>query len=529
MSKYPYKGFNTDDEFVQENLKYRRKIWDKSNDDLDFQALLINMSKDDALFWINTFVYTFDPRLDIPHVPFITFPFQDDFVLKTINCIETGKDLFVDKSRDMGVSWMILVVFIWGWLFQGWELRVGSRNRDYVDKGGDMNSLFEKMRYIMERLPMWMIPHKFENKRGTENNSAAKLINPVLKNTIVGEATSPNFARGGRSKAILYDEFAVWMCADEAWTAGADTTNCRIVVSTPAGMGNKFADLKTAKDLDIERVSLHWRLHPFKTEEWYIEECARRSPEEIAQELDISYEASASNKVYEAFQKVPIGSNPDFEYDHSLPLFCFWDFGEGGTDMTAMIWAQYNPITNEIRIVDCYQKNFKDINYFGTIAAGFLDSQYIYDTEALYGVERRKGWKQAIHVGDPYNGNKTTFVKNTTISKELAKHGIVMNLDRGCNNVMERVRIATTFIPFIKTHERCKDFTISMLNSRWPKRERMGDSTSPLRKPVHNQYSHYRTAFEYGMEFLSGYKSKTRRNRFYSNTNKRVKTKLYRN
>jgi len=40
---------------------------------------------------------------------------------------------------------MILAVFIWGWLFHGWELRVGSRNRDYVDKGGDMNSLFEKI------------------------------------------------------------------------------------------------------------------------------------------------------------------------------------------------------------------------------------------------------------------------------------------------------------------------------------------------------------------------------------------------
>jgi len=529
MSKYPFKGFTNDDDFVQENLDYRRRLLDKSYDDINFQALLMNMSSEDCLFWINTFVYTFDPRLDIPHVPFITFPFQDEFVLKAIDCIENGKDLFVDKSRDMGVSWMILAVFIWGWLFHGWELRVGSRNRDYVDKGGDMNSLFEKMRYIMERVPAWMVPHKFENKRGTENNSAAKLINPVLKNTIVGEATSPNFARGGRSKAILYDEFAVWLCADEAWKAGADTTNCRIVVSTPAGMGNKFADLRFADDLEIERESLHWRLHPHKTEEWYLEECSRRSPEEIAQELDISYEASASNKVYEAFQKVPIASSPEYDYDHSLPLFCFWDFGEGGTDMTALIWAQYNASTNEVRIIDCYQKNYKDINYFATLVTGILDSQWIYDSEALYGVERRLSWKPAIHIGDPYNGNKTTFVKDTTISKELLKHGIVMNLDRGCNNVMERIRIATTFIPFLKVNERCREFVQALLNSRWPKRERISDNTSPLRKPVHNQYSHYRTAFEYGMEFLSGYKTKKQKNRFYVNTNRKTINSFRRN
>ena len=508
--RYSYKGFKLGTDYVTANLDYRKSVSNKSLDDIKVQALLMSMSKDDVLFWINTFVWTFNPRLDFPHIPFITYPFQDEFILQVVDAIEKGEDLFADKSRDMGVSWMVLAAFVWGWLFQGWELRVGSRNRDYVDKGGDMNSLFEKMRYILDRLPEWMLPYKFKNERGTIYNSAAKLVNPVSKNTIVGEATSPNFARGGRSKAILYDEFAFWLCADEAWTAGADTTNSRIVVSTPQGKGNKFADLKFDEHLKLNRISLHWRLHPLKDEAWYLDECSRRSPEEIAQELDISYEASASNKVYEIFQKVPIGATPDFDYDNRLPLYVGWDFGEGGKDDTAMIWVQFDPVTSEIRVIDCYSKNYMDINYFATLATGELDSKFTYDSEALYGVERRKGWKQAIHVGDPYNGNKTTPTM-TSIKKELQAHGIYVNLDRGCNDVPERIRIASMLMTNLKVHERCKPYIDAMQNARYPKRDRLSDSTTSNKKPVHNHTSHYRTATEYLFEYLAGYKQKNRK------------------
>jgi len=517
---YPYKGFDKSTNYVEENLDYRTKVNNRALEDTAFQALLMSMSAEDCLFWINTFVYTFDPRKPIPHTPFITYPFQDEFITGVIKDIEAGKDVFVDKSRDMGVSWMILAIFLWGWLFKGWELREGSRKMDYVDKGGDMTSLFEKQRYMLERLPSWMIPYKFDLKRGTTFNSSAKLVNPITKNTIVGEATSPNFARGGRSKAILYDEFAFWLCSDEAWRGGADTSNCRIIVSTPNGKGNKFADIKFDTNLDISRYTLHWRLHPFKTMEWYKEECARRTPQEIAQELDISYDASTTSRVYEGFDKVRIGDGADFEYNAELPLFVAWDFGEGGNDATAIIWAQFDQKNGNLKIIDCYSRNALDINYFGTIASGVLDSQFDYDSEALYGIERRKRWKRGVHIGDPYNGNKTTFVGNTSIQKELRKHGIQVNLDRGCNSVIERIRLASMFLPGLMVNSRCKGFIESMQNSRWPKSERMLDKQNSPKKPVHNQFSHYRTAFEYLCEYLDGYRTKTKRNRFFQGGNK---------
>lgn len=514
-NSYKYVAFGAD---TKDILNYRQKVENKVLDSPDMQSLIMSMCADDILFWFNTFVYTYNPRLSIPHIPFTTYSYQDEYILALVHAIENGEDFFTDKSRDMGVTWIVLAVFLWGWRFHGWELRVGSRTKDYVDKGGDMNSLFEKMRYMLERLPEWMLPHKFKNERGSKFNSFCKLINPVNKNAIIGEATSPHFGRGGRSKAIFYDEFAVWNCAEEAWKAGADTTNCRVVVSTPAGRGNKFADIKYDENLDINRFSLHWTLHPLKDEKWYNEECKRRTAEEIAQELDISYEASTSGRVYENFHEVPLGDGPEFDYDARMPLFCTWDFGEGGQDPNSIMWLQQDLDTGNIRIIDNYSRSNLDINYFGTVITGILDSEFSYDAAALQGIERRKHWKKATHIGDPYNGDKVTFVNNTTIKKELEKHGIYMNLDRGCNSVKERIEKGARLFKRTRIHTRCKGAIDSFQNSRWPNRDRQSQSTAPVRKPVHNEYSHYRTGWEYFADFEDGYKKKRRKPRFYQKT-----------
>lgn len=524
LSKFPYQEFSLKEGYVDRNLEYRDIVINKSLDNPDFQALLMSMSGEDFLFWMNTFVYTYNPREARQHIPFVTFPYQDELALEIIDAIETGEDIHIDKSRDMGLSWLVLAIFVWGWLFKDWELRVGSRNRDYVDKGGDMNSLFEKMRYILERIPSWMLPYKFDLKRGTQFNSAAKLVNSVSKNAIVGEATSPNFARGGRSKAILYDEFAFWTCADDAWKGGADTTNCRILISTPNGMNNKFADVKFDEGLQLRKYSILWKLHPFKDEEWYQKEKERRTPQELAQEVDISYTASASNRVYEDFVNVPIGQGPAFDYNPELPLYRFWDFSEGGSDQTAIIWAQEDPDTKVVRIIDCFQRGDTDINFFGHLVSGQMTDEFFFDADAIALMDRQRNWKNATDIGDPYSGKKKTFVGQTTIKKELGKHGVILNLKQGVNSVIERIRITTLLLKRLVVHERCagkKGFAEAMQNSRWPKRERTTDSTSPSTKPVHNQYSHFRTALEYGSEYLESYASAHAKKRIFRPKRKR--------
>lgn len=240
-----------------------------------------------------------------------------------------GHDLGIEKSRDMGASWMVLYVFLWFWIFrENSDFKMGSWREDYVDEIGNMDTLFGKLRFAMQFIPGWMLPPGYIEKK---HSTFCKLVNPKNGNTISGEAPTVHFGSGGRRKAVFLDEYSKWdpKAASSAWTATADVTKCRVVVGTPYGSGNKYAELMlgTASKEKIKKLTLHWTLHPEKAQgvyyldadgspipiksrraafdiwfenrqekdaivvrsPWYDAECERRSDADVAQELDIDY------------------------------------------------------------------------------------------------------------------------------------------------------------------------------------------------------------------------------------------------
>lgn len=290
------------------------------------------MCKRDPIYWINSFCWTKNPKEKLKIVPFILYKeFQDATVWDLVDAIQTGYDIGMEKTREVGASWIVIYVFLWFWLFvPNSDFLVGSRKEDVVDKKGDPSTLFEKMRIVLKNLPLWMLPKGYDSKEDATNMT---LLNKELGNSITGESANDNFGSGGRYKAALLDEFSKWdvSVAESAWTSMGDATRCRIPVSTPLGSGNKFAQLMTGTDVKIKKLTLHWTLHPEKAvgayrlepdgtkiplpscaeafrqwtqfrdvirkglkggiirSPWYDKECERRTDAEIAQELDISY------------------------------------------------------------------------------------------------------------------------------------------------------------------------------------------------------------------------------------------------
>lgn len=261
------------------------------------QAALIARCRLNPCYFINNFVWTYNPRVPGGRVPFNLYPFQEDEVVPVLREIidasfnEKKEDLLIDKSRDMGVSWLILAVFLWYWLFaSNANFLLGSRKQDYVDTLGDISTLFPKIRFMIKWLPTWMLPTGYDSRK---HDGYMKIINPVTDSTITGESTNQDFARGGRYNAVLFDEFPKWSFDDAAWGSAYQSTPCRIAVGTPYGKGNKFAQLRFGKGgIKIRVMSIHWRKHPEKDDAWYAAECARATKDEIARELDISYEMS---------------------------------------------------------------------------------------------------------------------------------------------------------------------------------------------------------------------------------------------
>ncbi|KKN14824.1 hypothetical protein LCGC14_0992330 [marine sediment metagenome] len=307
----------------KENMVWRAKILTRCKSDQTYRLKVKRFFFSDVLFAFNAFFFTYDPREKENHQqPFCTYPYQDKTILRIITKIRDGGDLPIEKSRDMGVSWMVILCFEWFWLNPegGADFLLGSRIEDYVDKKGDMRTLMQKARYSFYKLPKWLWPEGF--KSGTHDNFM-KLVNPFTESTITGESNNPNFSTGGRYRGVLFDEFPKWEHTDKsAWGDAGDATPCRIPVGTPFGAGGQYYELVT--DESKEKITIHWSLHPKKakglaclypkheeaddtvdsdhwiglTSPWYEAECERRTPSEIAQNLDIDY-IGAGNPVFD--------------------------------------------------------------------------------------------------------------------------------------------------------------------------------------------------------------------------------------
>lgn len=159
-----------------------------------------------------------------------------------MNCVDEGRDAIIDKSRDMGASWLCVALATWYWLFRpDTQILLVSRVEDLVDRRGDPDSLMWKIDYMISNLPEWMVPGKADDfQPGGQYRRHLQLVNPITGSTISGQATTAHVGRGGRRTFILFDEMAAMEHATDAWRSAADTTSCRIGNSTPLGPGTEF-------------------------------------------------------------------------------------------------------------------------------------------------------------------------------------------------------------------------------------------------------------------------------------------------
>lgn len=255
---------------IEDNIKFRAELIMACQQD---DALLKDvqlMCANNLIFWIDLFCWTKDPRRSPDILPFICYDsFQEKYARDIEAAIDQQYDCLTEKTRDMGISWLVLYVFMHKWLFEdGSDFRVGSRKEEFVDRSNDIDTLFEKVRFNIRRQPMFLMPRGFD---WGKHSTYMKFINPDNGNAIVGESANEDFGSGGRRKAILLDEFAKWedKIAEAAWTATADVTKCRIPVSTPKGSGNKFAILAKGTKEKIKVLTIHWTLHPDKAKGAY--------------------------------------------------------------------------------------------------------------------------------------------------------------------------------------------------------------------------------------------------------------------
>ncbi len=443
-------------------------------------------ASEDPVYFFDTFLYTFNPKQEPFHLRFKTFPFQKRLIRDLVKSIRDGEDIFIDKCREMGVTYTILGVFIWFWLFEpASNFLIGSRKEDYVDNrrggvtGNKEESLFGKIDYMISRLPSFMLPEGFNQDRHFNYMS---LVNPENGNAIGGESSNPNFSRGGRQRAIFLDEFAFWDFGEAVWGSTADTTNCRIVATTPGIKPSKAKRLRFGKDGEkIKVVTLTYNLDPRKGKKWLEDQRSRRSTEDFNREIMINWDLSITGRVYPEIENAAYG---DFPFLANQPLYCSGDYGLDGT---CFLFWQQNPANGKWRLIDAYTNEGQIIQFYFPLFGKPMDSKFTYTDDDIKAINEISQYPKAIHFGDA-DVRKKSFIKSSSTLDELAKIGIYVQSSTK-NDFLTRRDITKAYLSKgieVNANPRTEYVLECFKMYRYPQRAEDSQATTPVVKPIHD-------------------------------------------
>lgn len=303
--------------------------------------------------WIEHWCDTYDPRNAgsalPPRLPLIPFRRQRDLVEFLYACLRDEECGLIEKCRDMGATWVCAAFSVWLWLYwPGSAVGWGSRKEQLVDKLGDPDSIFEKMRMIVMGLPRFMWPQGFDP---SSHMGYMRFVNPANAATITGEA-GDNIGRGGRKLIYFKDESAHYERPEKIEAALGDTTRVQIDISSVNGLGNVFhrkreAGVEWNPGSTTERGAtrvfvMDWREHPAKTQEWYDRRRAKAEADGLlhlfAQEVDRNYSAAVDGVIIPAdWVKAAIDAHIALGIPDDGPWGFALDVADGGGDRNAQV------------------------------------------------------------------------------------------------------------------------------------------------------------------------------------------------
>lgn len=300
--------------------------------------------------FVNDWGVTYDPRnvnKGLPAlVPFSLFPRQFELIDFFQDCRLHGESGLVEKARDTGVTWCAVgYTYHLFYFVPGSSIGWGSRKEQLVDRLGDIDSIFEKIRVFINYLPKWFLPAGFDVRKHV---GYMKIINPENGNTITGEA-GDNIGRGGRKTVYFKDESAYYERPEKIEGALGDNTDCQIDISSVRGNTlyerRRFAGETWEPEHKIEtgvtRVFIFdWRDHPGKDQAWYDRRRKKAEREGLshvfAQEVDRDYTASADGVVIKGeWLKACIDAHKVLGFDDDGVNMAALDVADEGVDLNA--------------------------------------------------------------------------------------------------------------------------------------------------------------------------------------------------
>lgn len=244
-------------------LKWRLYVRERCLHDKDFRDLIDQMCEQDCIFFILTFVYFHETRETEENIgvfPAILDPDQEDIL--AVFQKHCGKiDGVVDKTRGIGLSYLVAAFCIWKWRYNKNRIEIGLVSKDdrALDVKDRPSTLMGKLDMIFEHLPAWMrfTPSGELVLRRTHTNHIFE--HKFNKNLIQGYTSGDDNLRSARLNLCFVDEGAFLEVQDQRFLASAYGT-CPSIwwISTHNGRGTLFHRMTENTTANLIRLSTYW-------------------------------------------------------------------------------------------------------------------------------------------------------------------------------------------------------------------------------------------------------------------------------
>lgn len=503
---------------VMFELAERDRIMAECETDLEYRAEVIALCEKDIEFFFDKFVWTTDPRESQAEAePFILYEeqrgsvrfWQDVF----LPACETKEGILVceEKSRGIGATWERSGEIVHAFLFhKGFSALLAMDIEDDLDDGGidaTPDTWFGKIRFILSRLPSWLVPGDLNTN--TKLNKMRSIKNPSNGNFIKGRQYCGNIGRGRRYTCFLGDEFATAMNADKASESFSQSTRGVYLFWTPSGRDNEAARIRFS---DRQKVVLtrHWTLNPTLGVDWYWGERKKWGRVLCASTLDIDYDNSSSRTILFDFDPdASVIQPPKFkkilDYDRNLPLYVSMDPGYG--DPFAIVWLQVHQDLHEYRFIDFVQYERVKGEFLVPFILGWIPEKdstgnpwpHKYTQQELEIIKRHGRWGVPDEVmGDAQGRSGSSFSGDESLFDIFEGHGVpsiypvkIKNKIPAISNVvnlLDRMR----FAPRCATQRTQSKTTPTLVEcfQHWSWKEPPKGGGVYKREPKHDVYCH---------------------------------------
>lgn len=433
--------------------------------------------------------------------PFFLFPYQKKIIYKLQEAELSNQDvdLLIDKPRGMGLTWLLSAYFMWRFLFTpNYSVLVLSRKEDLVDDGTDIpdTTIFGKIRFMMKRLPKYMIPDNFEFKkaRGTLTDMTLKLINPTMGSSIIGSSTNSNAGRSGRYRSIMIDECFFIENFQKVYNSLTSVARLKVFISTV--VESRVAEnFKNSCSAAGNYVSLTYKDHPFKDDKWY-EDLIKRAEEmdnpDLMREAKVDYRLSPRSQYYPQTSECKFA---EVIYDRTKPLWMGLDFG-GQHDKTVLSWYQYDGAS--FKVLDAYENVNKPADWY----APFMNPEVQYNPDFYNEYQRKfiekvRSWKKPVAYFGELDHTIKKMPTNKSIADALWKFSIKIIYNQYGIKHEPRHEATVRLLPktvFNQNADGAMRMFDALASSRYSQAAR---TTAEQLKPVHDDnIADYRSAFE---------------------------------